>query len=201
MIGAMLRSRPAADEVFDRLTAEDFYVPAHRSIVEAMQRLYDDNQPIDTMTVVDQMHRAGELDTAAGPGFVVSFWDAVPSAANVGYYCGVVEEHSLRRRMLAASSQITEFAINLDSEVDVVLDQAEQVMLAVAERRVDGGLEMLGSLLSQVLERLEKVEAEGIDVTGLPTGLVDLDHKLGGLQPSTLVVVAGRPDMGKALWP
>ena len=198
VIGAVLRSRPAADEAFERLVVEDFYVPAHRTIFSAMRRLYDENQPIDTVTVVDRLHRTGELEAAGGPGFVVGFWDAVPSAANVGYYCGVVEEHSLRRRMLAASNQISELAMNLDSEVDVVLDQAEQTMLAVAERRVDGGLEVLGNVLAQVLERLEQVESEGIDVTGLPTGLVDLDHKLGGLQPSTLVVVAGRPGMGKS---
>ena len=198
MIGAVLRSRTAADEVFDRLGGDDFYVPAHRTIFSAMRRLYDENQPIDTVTVVDQLHRAGELEAAGGPGFVVGFWDAVPSAANVGYYAGVVEEHSLRRRMLAASNQISELALNLDTEVDVVLDQAEQVMLAVAERRGADGLQELGNLLSQVLERLEQVEAEGIDVTGLPTGLADLDRKLGGLQPSTLVVVAGRPGMGKS---
>ena len=198
VIGAMLRSRPAVDEVFDRLVVEDFYVPAHRTIFAAMQRLYDDNQPIDTVTVVDRLHRGGELEAAGGPGFVVGFWDRVPSAANVGYYSGVVEEHSLRRRMLAASNQISELAMNLDSEVDMVLDQAEQTMLAVAERRVDGGLEVLGNLLAQVLERLEQVESEGLDVTGLPTGLVDLDRKLGGLQPSSLVVVAGRPGMGKS---
>ncbi len=198
VIGAMLRSRPAADEVFERLTVEDLYVPAHRTIFEAMRRLYDENQPIDTVTVVDRLHRGGDLEAAGGPGFVVRFWDAVPSAANVGYYAGVVEEHSLRRRMLDASNQISALAMNLDSEVDMVLDQAEQAMLAVAERRVDGGMEAMGKVLAQVLERLEKVESEGLDVTGLPTGLVDLDRKLGGLQPSTLVVVAGRPGMGKS---
>ena len=198
VIGAVLRSRSAADEVFDRLSAEDFYVPAHRTIFGAMRRLYDENQPIDTVTVVDKLHRAGDLDQAGGPSFVVGFWDAVPSAANVGYYTRVVEEHSLRRGMLAASNQIAELAMNLDMEVDVVLDEAEQRMLAVAENRVGDGLEVLGDLLSKVLERLEQVETEGLDVTGLPTGLVDLDRKIGGLQPSTLVVVAGRPGMGKS---
>ena len=198
VIGAVLRSPSAADDVFDRLSAEDFYVPAHRTIFTAMRRLYAENQPIDTVTVVDRLHRGGELEQAGGTGFVVGFWDAVPSAANVDYYARVVEEHSLRRRMLRASTQIAELAMTLDMEVDVVLDQAEQTMLAVAERRMGEGLEVLGGLLSKVLERLEQVESEGLDVTGLPTGLVDLDRKLGGLQPATLVVVAGRPGMGKS---
>ena len=198
VIGAVLRSQSAADEVFDRLNAEDFYVPAHRTIFGAMRRLYDEGQPIDTVTVVDKLHRGGELDQAGGTSFVVGFWDAVPSAANVDYYARVVEEHALRRGMLAASNQIAELAMSLDTEVDVVLDHAEQKMLAVADKRVGDGLAALGPVLSDVLERLEKVESEGTDVTGLSTGLVDLDKKLGGLQPSTLVVVAGRPGMGKS---
>ncbi len=198
VIGAVLRSTTAADEVFDRLDAEDFYVPAHRTIFAAMRRLYDGNQPIDTVTVVDRLHRANDLERAGGAGFVVGFWDAVPSAANVDYYIEVVEEHALRRGMLDASRKIAELATNLDTEVESVLDEAEQTMLGVAEKRVGDGLQELGSLLSKVLERLEEVETEGLDVTGLPTGLVDLDRKLGGLQPSTLIVVAGRPGMGKS---
>ena len=100
--------------------------------------------------------------------------------------------------MLKTSRQIAELTTNLDTEVDVVLDQAEQRMLAVADNRVGDGLEKLGDLLSKALVRLEQVETEGLDVTGLPTGLADLDRKLGDLQPSTLVVAAGRPGMGKS---
>ncbi len=198
VIGALLRSRSAADEVFDRLGNNDFYLPTHRTIVGAMHRLYDENQPIDTITVVDRLHRSGDLEAAGGASSVIGLWDAVPSAANVAYYAGVVAEHALRRRMLRASNQIAELAMDLDTEVEVVLDQAEQRMLAVAENRVGDGLEMLGDLLEKVLQRLEQVETEGLDVTGLPTGLADLDRKLGGLQPATLVVVAGRPGMGKS---
>ena len=87
---------PRRDDVFEHLRAEDFYVPAHRMIFGAMRRLYDTNQPIDTVTVVDKLHRGGELDKAGGPSFVVGFWDAVPSAANVGYYTRTVEEHAPR---------------------------------------------------------------------------------------------------------
>ena len=163
-----------------------------------MHHLYNNGQPIDTTAVIDRLHRSGHLETAGGPGFVVGFWDAVPSAANVGYYIAVVAEHSLRRRMLEAARRITELATDLDTEVDTVLDEAEQTMLAVAEAKGGEGLDPLGGLLSAVLERLEHIETEGLDISGVPTGLADLDRKLGGLQPSTLVVVAGRPGMGKS---
>ncbi len=198
VIGALLRSTTVADDVFDHLGAADFYLPAHRRIFAAMRRLYDDNQPIDTVTVVDRLHRAGRLEGAGGAGFVVGFWDAVPSAANVGYYIRVVAEHSLRRRMLEAAHRITELAGNLETEVDDALDQAEQTMLAVGEAKAGDSLEPLSGLLSGVLERLEQIQTQGLDISGVPTGLADLDRKLGGLQPSTLVVVAGRPGMGKS---
>ena len=100
--------------------------------------------------------------------------------------------------MLAAAGRIIELATELDTEADTALDQAEQAMLAVGERRAGDGLETLGVFLEKVLTRLEQIETEGLDVTGLPTGLVDLDRKLGGLQPSSLTVVAGRPGMGKS---
>ncbi len=100
--------------------------------------------------------------------------------------------------MLEAARRITELAGDLEIEVDEALDQPEQTMLAVGEKRAGDGLETLGGLLTAVLERLEHIETEGLDISGLPTGLADLDRKLGGLQPSTLVVVAGRPGMGKS---
>ena len=144
----------------------------------------------------------GDLGSCFGEvldgGFGVGFWDAVPSAANVGYYIEVVAEHSLRRRMLDAARRVTEFVGDLEVEVDEALDQAEQTMLAVGEAKAGNGLETLGGLLSAVLERLEHIETQGLDISGIPTGLADLDRKLGGLQPSTLVVVAGRPGMGKS---
>ena len=198
VLGSVLRSKEAADEVFERLKADDFFVPAHQFLFEAMHKLYDQHLPIDVVTVVDQFQRMDILKKAGGPGNVLGVWDAVPSAANVGYYMDIVEEHALRRGMLDASGKVVELAMDLEETVESVLDQSEQTILSVAQRRVGDGLHPLGEMLSGVLERLEQIESEGLDVTGLPTGLTDLDKKLGGLQESTLVVVAGRPGMGKS---
>ena len=198
VLGAVLRSQAAADEVIESLKEGDFYVPAYRMIFGAMVRLYDDSQPIDTLTVTDRLTRMGNLDKVGGIGTVARLWDKVPSAANAGYYTELVAEYAVRRRMLEATRRITEVAMNLDMELETVLDEAEQTVLGVAQDRVEGGLEQMGGLLEQVLQKLEEAEKEGKEVTGLPTGLVDLDAKLGGLQPGTLVVVAGRPGMGKS---
>ena len=198
VLGAVLRSQSAADEVIGRLKESDFYVPAYRMIFGAMVRLYDDNQPIDTLTVADRLTRMGNLDKVGGVSRVAVLWDKVPSAANVGYYTEVVAEHAVRRRMLEATRRIGDLAMNLDMEIELVLDEAEQTVLGVAQDRVEGGLERMGGLLDQVLKKLEEAEKGGKEVTGLATGLVDLDRRLGGLQPGTLVVVAGRPGMGKS---
>ena len=198
MIGAILRSGSAADEVFDRLIAEDFYVPSHATIFAAMRNLYDGNHPVDTVTVVDRLHRSGDLERAGGTGFVVGFWDAVPSAANIGYYMAVVEEHSLRRGMLAASQRIAELAMDLNAGVDEALDQAEQVMLGVAEHRIGDGLQALGGVIFGSAETPRADRCRG-------AGCYRANHRPSRSGPEARRaaavehgVVAGRPGMGKS---
>ena len=198
VLGSILLSSDAANEVLDRLSPEDFYVPAHQAIFEAITHLFDQNQPIDAVTVADILRRAEELDKVGGVSYLTRILDAVPTAANVTYYSAVVEEHGLRRRMLRAGAEIGELALALDAEIETVIDTAEQTMLAVAEKRIGEGLEPLGGLFNGTLEHLEEVEKRGSDLTGVSTGLRDLDKKLGGLQPSNLVVIAARPAMGKS---
>ena len=199
VLGSILLSSDAANEVLDRITPEDFYVPAHQAIFEAISRLYNENQPIDAVTVADMLRRAEELDKVGGVNYLTRILDAVPTAANINYYADVVEEHGLRRRMLRASAEIGELALQIDEEIDAVIDTAEQRMLAVAEKRIGEGLEPLGELFKGTLEDLEALESRDSNLTGVSTGLIDLDKKLAGLQKSNLVIIAGRPSMGKCL--
>ncbi len=198
VLGSILLSSDAANEVLDRLSPDDFYVPAHQAIFEAIARLYNENQPIDAVTVSDVLRRAEELDKVGGVNAITRILDAVPTAANVSYYADVVEENGLRRRMLRASAEIGELALSIDEEIETVIDTAEQKMLAVAEKRVGEGLEALGGLFNGTLERLEELEQQDSELTGVSTGLKDLDKKLAGLQRANLVIVAARPAMGKS---
>ncbi|HEY5685545.1 MAG TPA: replicative DNA helicase [Acidimicrobiia bacterium] len=198
VLGSILLSVDAANEVMDKLVPDDFYVPAHQSIYRAIQSLFNANQAIDAITVSEELRRTNDLEGIGGVAYVTRLIDVVPSAANVEYYAGLVEEYSQRRSLIRAGSSVHDLAFRLDDEISTVLDRAEQTVLSVAARRVGDGLASLGSLFSPILEELEALEAAGSDVIGLSTGFRDLDRKLTGLHPANLVIIAARPAMGKS---
>ncbi len=198
VIGAVLLSEDAVNEVMDRIHPEDFYVPAHQAIFEGMRELFDSNQAIDAVTVSEVLRRRGELDKVGGVQYLTRLVDIVPSTSNVVYYAGIVEEHAKRRELIRAGATVTEVAFNIDDEIVHVLDRAEQAVLAVAERRSSQTLLEVGPMFSHVLEQIELMEQQGSDITGLATGFVDLDRKLAGMQKANLLVIAGRPAMGKS---
>ncbi|HZD23039.1 MAG TPA: replicative DNA helicase [Acidimicrobiia bacterium] len=198
VIGALLLSENAVNEVMDRIHPEDFYVPAHQAIFEAMRELFDTSQAIDAVTVSESLRRKGELDKIGGVQYLTRLVDIVPSTSNVSYYAGIVEEHAKRRELIRAGAAVTEFAFNIDDEISSVLDRAEQTVLGVAEKRTSQTLLEVGPMFQDVLEHIEMLEEQGSEITGLATGFVDLDKKLAGLQPANLVIIAGRPSMGKS---
>ncbi|MDF1594738.1 MAG: replicative DNA helicase [Acidimicrobiia bacterium] len=199
VLGAVMLSSDAANSVMDKLAPEDFYVPAHQAIFEAVARLYNSNQPIDIVTVSDSLRRSEEIDRIGGVVYLTELMERVPTASNVDYYATIVEEHALRRSLLQAGARITDFALQTDEEIIDILDNAEQTVLGVAERRVGDGLQPIAPLLQSTLEVIEELEASGNAITGLATGYRDLDVKLAGLHPANLLIVAARPSMGKCL--
>ena len=198
VIGAVLLSEDAVNEVMDRIHPVDFYVPAHQAIFEAMRELFDGSQPIDAVTVSEVLRRRGELEKVGGVSYLARLVDIVPSTSNVVYYADIVEEHAKRRELIRAGSAVTDFAFSIDDEIAIVMDRAEQAVLGVAEKRSAQTLLEVGPLFSDVLEQIEALEAMGSDMTGLATGFADIDRKLAGLQQANLVVIAARPAMGKS---
>lgn len=198
VLGAILLSSEAAAEVMDKLVPDDFYVPANQSMFGAIRRLFDGNRAIDAITVADELRRTGELDRIGGLATITGLLDVVPSAANIEYYAGIVEENSQRRSLIKAGAAITDLAMRLDDEIDAVIDRAEHTVLQVAERRVGDGMQAIGPLFFSTLEELEALEARGSEVTGLSSGFRDLDRKLTGLHPANLLIIAARPAMGKS---
>jgi replicative DNA helicase len=198
VLGAVMLSADAANVALETLRAEDFYKPAHQSIWEAITALFDGNQPIDPVTVADWLRRNELLERVGGVSAITRLMESVPSTSNVDYYADIVDETSIRRRLLRAGGEVGAYALKGDIPIDQALDSAEAEVFAVAERRVGEGLEPVGPMLKTALERIEALGDAGGAVTGTPTGFHELDGILAGIHPANLIVVAARPGMGKS---
>jgi len=190
-------SAGAIGEAATVVTASDFYKPAHGHVYDAVHTLYASGQPVDSVTVADELRRAGLLDAIGGPGVLAQIMSSTPATTNAGRYARIVEEYALLRRLIGVAGEIAELGYSVPEDVAKALDRAESMVYEVNERRVTDSTKRLSELLSESLSQLELLYERGETVTGTPTGYYDLDHLLFGLQPSSLVVVGARPAMGK----
>jgi replicative DNA helicase len=202
VLGGLLLDNSAADKVGDILAGEDFYNDAHRSVFAAIMNLIADNKPADVVTVAEALGSLKKLDYVGGMAYLGALVENVPTAANIRRYAEIVRERSILRRLAAAGGEIADTAYNpLGRSVREILDQAETRVFEIAEHGARGqqGFQELRPLLTQVVERIELLFAREnpSDVTGVPTGFTDLDRLTSGLQEGDLIVVAGRPSMGK----
>ena len=197
LLGAMMLSSTAIADAAGVVTASDFYKPAHAHVFDAVQTLYASGQPVDSVTVADELRRAGLLDAIGGPAVLAQIMASTPATSNAGRYAGIVEEYSLLRRLIGVAGEIAELGYSVPDDVTKALDRAESLIYEVNEKRVTDTTKKLSAMLSENLDRLETLVERGEAITGTPTGYLDLDHLLSGLQPSALVVVGARPAMGK----
>jgi replicative DNA helicase len=199
LLGAMLLSRDAIASAVEMCSADDFYKPAHGHVFDAVCSLYAQGEPADPVTVADELRRADLLDAIGGPATLITLQANTPATTNAGRYARIVEEHALLRRLIGVAGEIAEMSYGVPEDVAEAVDRAETLVFEVAERRVTDSLRPLHDLLSESLDRLEALYDRGESITGVPTGYLDLDERLSGLQPSSLVILGARPSMGKAL--
>jgi len=197
LLGAMLLSRDAIVDAVQICGPEDFYKPAHGHLFEAVTSLYGQGEPVDAVTVADELRRADLLDAVGGHTTLVSLQAGTPAISNAAGYAKIVEEHALLRRLIGVAGEIAELGYDVPDDVTGAVDRAESMVFEVAQRRVTDTTKPLRELLSASLDRLEALYDRGESITGVPTGFVDLDERLSGLQPSNLVIVGARPAMGK----
>lgn len=197
VLGAMLLSRTAIADVVEILDAEHFYRPANGHIYAAILALYGSGQPVDAVTVANELTAAGLLDAIGGTKVLFSLQGEVPAVSNAGAYARIVEEKALLRRTIDVSNVIADMAYSTPDDVSKMIDEAEALMYEVGQRRLTGTTYEIRDLLSENLDKLEMLYEKGDAVTGLPTGFVDLDRLMAGLQPSAMYVVGARPGMGK----
>ncbi|MCA1849136.1 MAG: replicative DNA helicase [Actinobacteria bacterium] len=197
VIGAMLVSETAVAAVAERLQAEDFYSEVHRVIYGAMMRLYTRGDPIDQLTLTNELRSVGEFEKIGGRAYVFQIVESVPTAANAARYAEIVRGKALLRDIIDVGSRITEDAFREPEDVSEALDSAEQLVYGVSNRTLREHLAPVSELAPGALEMIQRLyEAEG-EVTGVETGFDDLDRLTTGFHKSDLVILAARPAMGK----
>lgn len=197
ILGAVLLDNHALNAAVERLRSEDFFLPQHRCIFERMVHLGEKQQAIDTITLMEDLSRAGGLEAAGGVAYLSQLADGLPRVTNVDHYARIVKEKAILRSLIYSASAIQEQALAAGDDADVILDRAESAIFQLAEDRVKAGLIGVKDLVREGFERLEKIFSEGRRITGLATGYAGLDNETAGLQSSELIILAARPSMGK----
>ena len=198
LLGAMLLSRDAISAATEiRVEASDFYKPAHSHIYEAVMSLYGQGEPVDPVTVADELRRAELLDALGGRQALMRLQAQTPASANAAHYAKIVNELALLRRLIAVAGDIAEMGYDDSGEVAETLDRAESLVFEVAEHRVSDSMVGVSDALQSTLDQLETLYGSQGEITGVQTGYTDLDSLLLGLQPSNLLVLAARPGAGK----
>lgn len=197
LLGAMLLSRTAIDVASESLSPDDFYKPAHGHIYDAITSLSSQGEPVDPVTVAEELRRADLLDAVGGAAVLIGLQAATPATSSAARYARIVEEHALLRGLIGVAGEIAELGYSLPDDVTKAVDDAERMMFQVAQHRQTDSMSRLHDMLNQTLDNLEALVERGEAITGTPTGFTDFDELTSGLQPNALVVVGARPGMGK----
>ncbi|MEE9292854.1 MAG: replicative DNA helicase [Acidobacteriota bacterium] len=197
VLGAILVENAAINRAQEILKEDDFYREPHRKLFKVMSGLSEKSSAIDAVTVKDELRRRGDLETVGGPAYIASLLDDVPRSANIEYYAKIVKEKALLRNLIEAGSQIVTTAYDGSQEIEEILDQSERLIFKIAQDQLRQGFVSMKIIADQSLKTIERLAENRQLVTGLPTGFPRLDEYTSGLQASDLIVVAGRPGMGK----
>jgi replicative DNA helicase len=202
LLGALLLDNQAFDRVADLVAGEDFYRDDHRRIWRHIAKLIEATRPADVVTVGESIEASEDKDKAGGAAYLAALAQNTPSALNIRRYAELVRERAVQRRLAQVATEIAETALSPSGkEVAQLLDEAESKIFQIAESgaRKDQGLIGISPVLARVFERIDHLHSQEnpSDITGVPTGFLDLDQRTAGLQPGDLIIVAGRPSMGK----
>ncbi len=197
LLGAMMLKSQAISDSIQSVSTGDFYKPAHSHIFDAISSLYGGGEPVDPVTVGEELSRAGLLDAIGGAAVLVSIQARTPAVSNAVHYAKIVEENSLLRRLITTAGEIAELGYHRPDDVAKTVDQAESMIFDLGQHRFSDSLSLVRDLLDESLDRLEMLYERKDSITGTPSGYHDLDELLSGFQPNALIVVGARPAMGK----
>lgn len=197
VLGAMLIEQDAVSKAIELLDESCFYKEAHRKIYRACVDLYDRNEAVDLVTVSAELKKRKQLDEVGGSFYLTELAESVPSAANVDYHAKIVLEKSLLRKLITTATNIISESYSAEGDVFSIIDRAEQTIFNLSERRLRRGFVPIENILHETFEEIEKAHNRKEGVTGIPSGFDELDALTAGFHNSELIIVAGRPSMGK----
>ena len=198
LLGSVLVNPEVYYDVANTLSVDDFFIHRNRWIWEAFTSLHEQRLPVDILTVSEELERQSRLDEAGGPAYLTALINNVPSSLHAEAYALVVEETATRRRLLAAANQIAKLAYQGGTSIEEVVNESEKSIFGVSERRLTHQLQPIKRVLSEYYDRIDYLARHKDETLGVPTGFIDLDRLLGGLQSSDLLIIAGRPGQGKS---
>jgi len=197
VLGGMLLQNDSIHRVIELLCPEDFYRDAHKKIYQAIIELYQKNEPADLVTVTNILKKNGFLEDVGGATYLSELVDRVPTAANIASYGKIIREKAIVRHLISGASDIIAKGYDDQNDVDEYLDSAEKIIFEIAQRRIHQGFFPLKDIVRDSFKAIEQLYEKKELITGVPTGYRDLDRITAGLQKSELIVIAGRPSMGK----
>ena len=197
VLGSMLTSKEAVSKAMQWVSADQFYKDAHVRIFSCMVNLFEKGEPIDAISVVDRLKKKKDLESVGGAYYITGLAESVPTTANVEHYAKIVLEKHTLRKLIQVSHEVSKEAFEDVQDVDDILDSAESAIFNISEKRLRGGFEHIDPILQNTFEELDKIATNPGIVTGVPSGLMDLDAITSGFHSGELIIVAGRPGMGK----
>ena len=197
ILGGILIENEAINKVMEILTTDDFYREAHRKIFNAMINLSERDEPSDLITLTNELRKLNQLDFVGGASYLTSLIDLVPTAANIEYYAKIVKEKAILRKLIQTSTEIITHSYEDRGDVEGFLDEAERAIFEISEKRVKPSFYPIRDIVKESFKTIERLFQKKEAVTGVPSGFKELDRMTAGFQPSDLIIVAGRPSMGK----
>ncbi len=198
VLGSMLMDEDAISSATELLDKGSFYKDTHKKIFEAISNLYNANKAVDLITLTDELKRNETLDEIGGASFLTALVNSVPTAANISHYVSIVKEKYILRTLINNATKIVSLCYESEGNVDEVVDSAEKFIFEVSDRKQHGSYVHLKEVIKDSIENIDRLYQKKAHVTGIPSGFIDFDSKTSGLQESDLIVIAGRPSMGKS---
>jgi replicative DNA helicase len=197
ILGGILLDNEAINRALEIIRPEEFYRESHRKIFRAMIDLSNNGEPCDFITLTAMLKKRGELEDAGGAAYLATLVDYVPTAANIAYYCKMVKEKAVSRNLITAATEIVTKSFNDQTNVEELLDNAQKAIFEISENKLRPAFYHVKDLVGTTIRTIEKLYEKKEHVTGIPTGFIDLDGMTAGFQKGDLIIVAGRPSMGK----